>query len=133
MKNTGLVIGIGLVLVLLVLLFGGMGMMGFGGFGMGPGMMGSNGMHDFSGTFGFSPFGWILPLTFWGLLLGGIVLVVVSLARNSRTPSPTALPPTAQPFGNSNNESPLDILKARYARGEITKEQYAEIKKDLEA
>lgn len=133
MRNTGLIIGVVLIIVLLVLLFGGMGMMGFGGFGMGPGMMGSNGMHGFSGTFGFSPFGWIVPLAFWGLLLGGIVLVVVSLARNSRTSSSAASLPIAQSFGNPNNESPLDILKARYARGEITKEQYAEIKKDLEA
>jgi putative membrane protein len=28
-------------------------------------------------------------------------------------------------------ESPLDIIKARYARGEITKEQFDAIKKDL--
>lgn len=30
------------------------------------------------------------------------------------------------------NESPLDILKMRYAKGEITKEQYEQMKKDIE-
>ena len=128
MRNTGLIVGGVLIIALLVLVFGGMGMVGAlqnsaGAFGMGPGMMGGYGMHGFGSTFGFSPFGWIVPLAFWGLLLGGIALVVVSLARNARM---------SQSFGNPNHESPLDILKARYARGEITKEQYAGIKKDLE-
>ena len=29
-------------------------------------------------------------------------------------------------------ETPLDILKKRYAKGEITKEQFEQMKKDLE-
>jgi putative membrane protein len=32
----------------------------------------------------------------------------------------------------TQNESPLDILKKRYAKGEITKEEYQGMKKDLE-
>ncbi len=32
----------------------------------------------------------------------------------------------------TQNESHLDILKKRYARGEITKEEYERMKKDLE-
>lgn len=30
------------------------------------------------------------------------------------------------------DESPLDILKKRYARGEITKEEYDRLKRDIE-
>lgn len=30
-----------------------------------------------------------------------------------------------------NNESPAEILKRRYARGEITREQFEEMKKDI--
>lgn len=32
----------------------------------------------------------------------------------------------------TGTDTPLDILKKRYARGEITKEEFDEIKKDLQ-
>lgn len=35
--------------------------------------------------------------------------------------------------GEKEREDPLDILKIRYAKGEITKEQFEDMKKDLEA
>ncbi len=123
MRNTGTIIGILLIVVLLALLLGGMGMMGFGGFGMGPGMMGGFGMHGFGGQFGFgfNPLGAILSLVFWALIIGGIVLLVVWLVRNTGR---TSLTPSA-------GESPLDILKTRYAKGEINKQQYDEMRHDL--
>jgi putative membrane protein len=34
-------------------------------------------------------------------------------------------------FGSAPHETPLDVLKKRYARSEITKEQFDEMKKDL--
>ncbi len=123
MRNTGTIIGIILIVVLLMLLIGGAGMMGFGGFGMGPGMMGGFGMHRFGGPFGFgfNPLGAILSLVFWALIIGGIALLVVWLVRNAGR---TSLMP-------STGESPLDILKARYAKGEINKQQYEEMRHDL--
>ena len=128
MKNIGLVVGVVLIVVLAVLLLGSAGMMGLGGFGlMGPGMMGGYG--GFGGMmggygaqgFGFNPLGAILSLVSWALIIGGGVLLVVWLARNAgRTSS-----------GASSGDAALEILKTRYAHGEITKEQFDAIKKDL--
>ena len=128
MKNAETVLVIVLVVVLVLLLLGGAGMMGFGGFGMG-GMMGGyggyGGMMGGYGAqgFGFNPIGTIVSLVFWALIIGGIVLLVVWLARNAGR---TAL-------GASTGDAPLDILKARYAKGEITKEQFDAVKRDLGA
>ena len=118
MKNTGLVIGILLIVVLAVLLLGGAGMMGFGGFGMmGPGMMGRYGVQGF----GFNPLGAILSLVLWALVIAGVVLLVVWLVRSGgRTLS-----------GAPSGDAALEILRARYARGEIDKEQFDAIKRDL--
>lgn len=121
MQNTGTVLGIILVAVLVVLLFGGAGMMGFGM--MGPGMMGGM-MGSYGGYgYGFNPLGAIISLASWALIIGGIVLLVVWLARSGGLSGLSA----------GGRESPLDILKARYAKGEITKEQFDAIKRDLGA
>ncbi len=117
MQNTTTVLIIVLVVVLALFLLSGVGMMGFGGFGMGPGMMGGSGMMGGYG-YGFNPLGAILSLASWALIIGGIVLLVVYFVRNTKS-------------STGASESPLDILKARYARGEITKQQFDAIKRDL--
>lgn len=125
MNNTGTVIGIVLIVVLVVLLLGGAGMMGFGM--MGPGMMGGyGGMGGMMGGFGaqgfgFNPLGAILSLVFWVLIIAAIVFLVVWLARNPGRAGLTA--PSGDPA--------LEILKARYAKGEITKEQFEEMRRTL--
>jgi putative membrane protein len=66
---------------------------------------------------------WFGPL-FWLLILGAIVLGVVVLVHNSRTRDQRDhLPPY---------EDALEILKKRYARGKITKEQFERMKQDLQ-
>jgi len=39
----------------------------------------------------------------------------------------------AKTAGSMPQETPLDILKRRYAKGEITKEDYDKMKKDIDA
>lgn len=34
---------------------------------------------------------------------------------------------------NNQNQTPLDILKSRYARGEISREEYEQMRRDLES
>jgi putative membrane protein len=115
MQNATKVLAIVLIVLLALTLLGGFGMMGFGM--MGPGMM--NGIMGGYG-YGFNPFRMVLGLAFWALIMGGVTLLVVYLVRNAKSFSPSS-------------ELPIDILKARYARGEITREQFDTIKRDLVA
>lgn len=66
--------------------------------------------------FEFAPFGFIFMILWWGLIIAGIVVLVQWLSRN---------------YGTAREKSPLDILKERYAKGEINKQEFEERKKDL--
>ncbi len=104
----GVLVAILIIVPLIFVLFG--GWQGYGYGMMGPGMMGG-----FGGMW-FMP---ILMIVFWGLVIWGIV----ALVRGVSSPGNT---------GASNPaESALEILKRRYARGEINKVEYEEKKKDL--
>lgn len=59
------------------------------------------------------------------LLLLGIAMVVVWLISNS-----DGLPVRPQ-SSSGHDETPLEILKKRYARGEINRDQFEQIKEDL--
>ena len=63
----------------------------------------------------------------FGLLIPLILIGLVALALGWR-PHINQQPPTQQSFGG---QTPLDILKARYARGEINKEEFDQMRKDL--
>jgi putative membrane protein len=64
----------------------------------------------------FGPgFGWLFMVLFWALVIAGIVALIKWLAS----------PPPPR------NETPLEILRARYARGEIGKEEYERMRRDL--
>ncbi len=77
---------------------------------MGQGIMGYDMMYGYN---------WIFML-FSMLLIVGIVLLAVWLFRQSSTGT-----------GHSREETPLDILKKRYAKGEIDKEEFEQKKRDL--
>ncbi len=64
----------------------------------------------------------------WAVLMMGIpavVLIIILLAAIGGLREPTALPVYASP------PQPLDILEQRYARGELTREDYLRIRDDL--
>ena len=63
--------------------------------------------------------GWMILV--WIIIVGLIVWGVIALVRHSGTTQ----------YGSSSGRSPLDIAKERYARGEITKEEFEQIKRDL--
>jgi len=61
-------------------------------------------------------FGLIVPL----LLIGAVVYALGWRTQSNQTgPAPT-------------NRAPVEILKARYARGEITREVYEQVRRELE-
>jgi putative membrane protein len=62
-------------------------------------------------------FNWLVMIVFWGGLLVLVIWGITKLARSGSPPS-------------RNNA--LDIAKERYARGEIAKEEFDQIRKDLE-
>ncbi len=72
-------------------------------------------------NFGFTPFGslgWFFMILWWVLIIVGAVALIKWLMGQSRNT-------------RDYEKSPLEILKERYARGEIDKEEYNERKKDL--
>ncbi|MFA4957513.1 MAG: SHOCT domain-containing protein [Candidatus Methanoperedens sp.] len=59
----------------------------------------------------------ILGLVFWILVIIGLVLLVKYLWEGGQ--------------GRREQESAIEILKKKYARGELSKEEFEEKKKDL--
>ena len=75
------------------------------------------------GGFGFG-FGWIFMLLFWGL----VIWAIFALARGFSGHGCCG----GHNHGEHKRDSnALDILKERYAKGEINKEEFESKKKDL--
>lgn len=87
---------------------------------MGTSLCGFNEMFNMM-NFGFWPaaglFGGLLMILWWVLIIAAIVALVKWLIN--------------QFSGGSSGKSALDILKERYARGEISKQEFDDRKRDL--
>ena len=83
------------------------------GWGHGPGMM------DWG--FGMGWVGGIMMVVFWIAVIVAIIFLIRWLAASTRSKN----------HGLKSEESALEILKKRYARGEINKEEFEEKKRDL--
>ncbi|MGW8273170.1 MAG: SHOCT domain-containing protein [Thermodesulfovibrionales bacterium] len=62
-------------------------------------------------------FGWVFMIIFWAVIILAVVFLVKAVAGGARR--------------EGRGEMPLDILKRRYARGEITREEFEKMKDDL--
>jgi putative membrane protein len=70
-------------------------------------------------------FGWMWLMPVFGLIVPILIIwAIVALVRGTRQSG-------SSDSGSSQAESALEILKKRYARGEINKEEYEEKKKGL--
>jgi len=69
---------------------------------------------------GYGGYGGMFMWLIWIFIGGVIIYFVIDRMKNS------------QKTDNSSAESPLDILKKRYAKGEITKQEFEKLKNDLE-
>jgi putative membrane protein len=80
------------------------GPMGWGGFGSG--------------------FGWIFMLLFWGLIIWAIFALIRGVSGHGCCGHHRG-------ENESKNGGALEILKERYAKGELSKEDFERMKKDL--
>lgn len=86
-------------------------------------MMDGWGWGSYGGT---SVIGFIFMMIFMVAIIAGIVLFIVWLVRQTAGGGAVAGPGAA-----AGGESALDILKKRYASGEIDKNEFEEKRKDL--
>ena len=86
----------------------------YGHWGMGPGMMGGWGMGWFGG---------IIMIAIWVLVIVGLVFLIRWLIQTTKAGKDVT----------GGSPRALDILKERYARGEIDKEEFEEKKRVLQS
>ena len=77
--------------------------------------------------FGFGGFGMFLMILFWILLIAAAIWFVARLFPQIAGQPPSGTSSTR----DLTPPTPGDILKERYARGEISKEQYDEMRRTL--
>ena len=74
-----------------------------------------NGMGSYGLGYGYMGLG----LIFWVLIIIGVILLIKWLVEQGKT------------TGGEQQMTAMDILKARYAKGDITTEEFEEMKKRL--
>jgi putative membrane protein len=73
--------------------------------------------HMMDGWGGYGAFGMLFMFLFWTLIVIGIIALVRYLGDSGKN--------------TKQEKAPLDILKERYAKGEIDKKEFDDKKKDL--
>jgi putative membrane protein len=73
-------------------------------------------MHDGGMGWGWGVFGMVWMLLFWGSIIALVVWGINRLTKAGDSP---------------RSQTPLDIARTRYARGEIRREEFEQLKRDL--
>jgi len=76
--------------------------------------------HSHEGAGWWMLYGAIVMVVFWGLIIGLVVWGIKTLTEHRGSGRETP-----------ERRNPLDIAKERYAKGDISKEEFEQIKKDL--
>lgn len=75
------------------------------------------------GGYGMGSFGGIFMIVFWILIIVGIIVLIRWLLHSTSS--------NRNNFFQQGGDRSLDILKERYAKGEIDKEEFEQKKRDL--
>jgi len=62
---------------------------------------------------------WIMMILFWGIVIAGVVALVRAASNGGAGAKPKDM------------ETPIEILRRRYAEGELTKEQFEDMKRNV--
>ena len=79
--------------------------------------------HWMMGGSGMGWFGMIFMIIFWGLVIVGLIFLIKWLIQTTKGEKDII----------RRSASALDILKERYARGEINREEFEKMKRDLQS
>lgn len=80
--------------------------------------------HMWGGGWGMWLVGGLVMLLFWGAVLALAFFAFRALSRGGGSEE--------RHYSSGSSERPLQILKERYARGELTREEYLEMRRELE-
>jgi putative membrane protein len=83
---------------------------------------------DFGWGWGTMMFGGVITLVVWGALIALVVLAVRSFVGPNEGGARHTEPRSGTP-----PQTPLEILQSRYAKGEISRDEFETIRRDLQA
>ncbi len=75
-------------------------------------------MYGWSDWGWFGPFHFVIPLLFWGLVIATIIFVVRRMFWSDGSAA-------------AHPQAGLEVLEQRYARGEIKRDEYLQMKADI--